>query len=52
MCSERTEYFKPILIILFAGLAYCLTVVFHFSNILGLIAYGITQTRYCVGNMR
>ena len=50
--NERDEYLKPILNLLFACLAYMLTLVFGFSNILGLIAYGIAQTRYGVGNMR
>ena len=50
--SERDEYLKPILNLLFACLAYMITLVCGFSNILGLIAYGITQTRYGVGNMR
>ena len=50
--SERDEYLKPILNLLFACLAYMITLVCGFSNILGLIAYGIAQTRYGVGNMR
>ena len=52
--SERDEYLKPILNLLFACLAYKITLVCRFSNILGLIAYGIAQTRYGVGvsNMR
>ena len=43
--SERDEYLKPILNLLFACLAYKITLVCGFSNILGLIAYGIAQTR-------
>ena len=50
--SERDEYLKPILNLLFAALAYMITLLCGFSNILGLIAYGIAQTRYGVGNMR
>ena len=50
--SERDEYLKPILNLLFACLAYMITLLFGFSNILGLIAYGIAQTRYGVSNMR
>jgi len=49
--NERDEYLKPILNLLFACLAYMITLVCGFSNILGLIAYGIAQTRYGVGNM-
>jgi len=49
--SERDEYLKPILNLLFACLAYKITLVCGFSNILGLIAYGIAQTRYGVSNM-
>ena len=50
--SERDEYLKPILNLLFACLPYMITLVCGLSNILGLIAYGIAQTRYEVGNMR
>ena len=50
--SDRDEYLKPILNLLFACLAYMITLLFGFSNILGLIAYGIAQTRYGVSNMR
>jgi len=44
--SDKDEYLKPILNLLFACLAYMITLVCGFSNILGLIAYGIAQTRY------
>ena len=50
--GERDEYLKPVLNLLFACLAYMITLVCGFSNILGLIAYGIAQTRYGFGNMR
>ena len=42
--SERDEYLKPILNLLFACLAYMITLLFGFSNILGLIAVVITAT--------
>ena len=46
------DYLKPLLIILFCGLAYSLTLVAGFSNILAVIVYGLTQSRYTVFNMR
>ena len=46
--SERDEYLKPILNLLFACLAYMITLVFGFSNILGLIAYGISRASLTV----
>jgi len=49
--SESTAVFKPMIAILFAVLAYGMTIVFGYSNILGVIAYGITQERYTFGNM-
>ena len=49
--TEATAFLKPMLALLFAALAYGLTIVFGFSNILGLIAYGLTQERYAFGNM-
>ena len=49
--SEATVFLKPMLTLLFAALAYGLTIVFGFSNILGIIAYGLTQERYAFGNM-
>ena len=49
--SESTAVFKPMISILFAVLAYGMTIVFGYSNILGVIAYGLTQERYAFGNM-
>ena len=49
--SESTAVFKPMIAILFGVVAYGLTIVFGYSNILGIIAYGITQERYTFGNM-
>ena len=44
--TEATAFLNPMLALLFAALAYGLTIVFGFSNILGLIAFGLTQERY------
>jgi len=49
--SESTAVLKPTIALLFAVLAYGLTLVFGNSNILGIIAYGLTQERYAFGNM-
>jgi len=49
--SESTAVLKPMIVILFAVLAYGFTIVFGYSNILGIIAYGLTQERYAFGNM-
>ena len=43
---------KPLLIILFACLTYSLAILAGFSNILAIISYGLTQSRYTVCNMR
>ena len=50
--SEQSAYIKPMMNLLFAAFAYVITLVCGFSNILGIIAYALTQTRYGVGNMR
>ena len=49
--SESNTVIKPTIAILFAVLAYGISCVFGFSNILSIIAYGLTQERYAFRNM-
>ena len=49
--TEKSDFLQPLLNILFAALAYLVAIMFGFSGILSLIAFGLTQQRYTFRNI-
>ena len=49
--TEKSDFLQPLLNLLFAAQAYIMAIMFGFSGILSLIAFGLTQQRYTFRNI-
>lgn len=49
--TKKSDFLQPLLNLLFAAQAYIVAIMFGFSGILSLIAFGLTQQRYTFRNI-